>query len=102
MPQFIKVAQRSDVPDGTGKCVKIESKQIALFNVEGNRYAIDETCTHRGGPLSDGSIDGFEIEYPRHGAHFNIKSGQITSAPAGADVSTYKVRIAGDDMEVEG
>ena len=101
MPHFIKVAEKSEMADGTGKCVEVEGKRIALFNLGGEFYAIEDACTHRGGPLSEGSLEGDEVECPWHGAHFNIKSGQVTSPPAGADVTTYKVRIAGDDIEVE-
>lgn len=101
MPQFIKVAERSEIAEGTGKCIEVEGKQIALFHLGDEFYAIDDTCTHRGGPLSEGSIEGDEVECPWHRAHFNIKSGQVTGPPAGADVTAYTVRVTGENIEVE-
>ncbi len=101
MPQFIKVAESSEIADGTGKCVEVEGKRIAVFNMVGEFYAIDDTCTHRGGPLSEGAIEGDEVECPLHGAHFNIKSGQVTAPPAGAAVTAYTVRVTGEDVELE-
>jgi len=101
MPQFIKVAERSEMAQGTGKSVEVEGKRIALFNLTGEFYAIDDTCTHRGGTLSEGSLEGDEVECPLHGARFNIKSGQVKCPPAGTDVAAYKVRVTGDDIEVE-
>ena len=101
MPHFIKVAEKSEMADGTGKCVEVEGKRIALFNLGGEFYAIDDTCTHRGGPLSEGSLEGDEVECPLHGAHFNIKSGRGTSPPAGAPVTAYTVRVTGEDVELE-
>ena len=101
MPEFIKVAERSEIAEGTGKCVEVEGKRIALFNLAGEFYAIDDTCTHRGGSLSEGSLEGDEVQCPWHGAHFNIKSGQVTAPPAGAAVTAYTVRVTGEDIEVE-
>ncbi|MCH8873871.1 non-heme iron oxygenase ferredoxin subunit [candidate division KSB1 bacterium] len=86
---------------GQGKMVEVSGKKIALFNVEGSFYAIDDTCTHRGGPLSEGTIEGEEVECPWHGAHFNIKSGTVTNPPAATGVTKYNVRLNGDDIEIE-
>ena len=98
---FKKVAQKSEIADRSAKCVEVEGKRIALFNLGGEFYAIDDTCTHRGGLLSEGSIDGEEVECPLHGAHFNIKSGDVTAAPAPEGVTKYSVRLTGDDIEIE-
>ncbi len=98
---FKKVAHKSEIADQSAKCVEVEGKRIALFNLGGEFYAIDDTCTHRGGLLSEGSIDGEEVECPLHGAHFNIKSGDVTAAPAAEGVTKYSVRLTGDDIEIE-
>ncbi len=98
---FKKVAQKSEIADQSAKCVEVEGKRIALFNLGGEFYAIDDTCTHRGGPLSEGSIEGEEVECPWHGAHFNIKSGDVTASPAPGGVTKYQVRVTGDDIEIE-
>jgi nitrite reductase/ring-hydroxylating ferredoxin subunit len=102
MPRFVKVAQKSDIADQSAKLVEVEGgKRIAVFNLGGSFYAIDDTCTHRGGPLSEGRIDGEEVVCPWHGAHFNIKTGAVCAPPATNGVSRYNVRVSGDDIEVE-
>ncbi len=101
MSNFVKVAQTAEIPDQSTMCVEVEGRSIALFNLGGEIYAIDDTCTHKGGPLSEGIIDGEEVECPWHGARFNIKSGAVMLDPADEKVTTYPVRITGDDIEVE-
>ena len=64
MAEFIKVAKSDEVAPGQGKLVEVSGKKIALFNVEGSFYAIDDTCTYRGGPLSEGVLDGKEVTAP--------------------------------------
>ncbi len=101
MPGFVKVAKKSDFTNGSGKCVEVEGKRIALFRTEKGYCAIDDTCTHKGGPLSEGEVEGNEVTCPWHGARFNIESGDALSPPAPSGVSCYAVRLVGDDIEVE-
>ncbi len=101
MSKFVKVATKSEIADQSAKCVEVEGKRIALFNLGGDFYAIDDTCTHKGGPLSEGSIEGEEIECPWHGARFNIKSADVISPPAPQGVTKYTVRLTGDAVEIE-
>ncbi len=101
MPRFIFATKVSELPDQSATCVEVEGKQFALFNLGGEFYAMDDDCTHEGGPLSDGLILGEEVECPWHGAHFNIKSGKVTLDPATDDVGCYNVRVTGDDIEIE-
>ena len=77
------------------------SKKIALFNVEGSLHAIDDTCTHRGGPLSEGMLVGNEVTCPWHGAVFDVTTGDVVGPPAPSSVTSYRVRIEDDDVEVE-
>lgn len=101
MPEQVPVATKSELVEGQGKCVTVGDKRIALFLSEGNVYAIDDTCTHEDGPLSEGELDGTEVECPWHGASFNIASGEALSAPAYEDVNAYPVTIDGDQIKVE-
>ncbi len=101
MPQSVKVAQTSDLAPGQGKEVEVEGNSIALFNVDGTFYAIDNTCTHVGGPLGEGDVDGDVVTCPWHGAGFNIKTGGVTNPPAGSDVRSYPVKVEGDDVLIE-
>src|SRR5262249_50196228 len=99
--QFIKVAKVGEIAPGEGKAVDAGGKRIALFNVDGKFYAIDETCTHEGGPLSEGMLMGEEVSCPWHGAVFNVTSGAVLGAPAQQDITHYAVRVTGEDIEVE-
>jgi nitrite reductase (NADH) small subunit len=101
MAQTVKVALTSDLSPGTGKVVQADGRNIALFNVEGTFFAIDNTCTHRGGPLGEGELSGDTVECPWHRAHFNVKTGAVTSPPAGAGVRSFLVKVEGNDVLVE-
>jgi nitrite reductase/ring-hydroxylating ferredoxin subunit len=95
------VAKVAAIPPDSAKCVEVDGKRIALFNVGGDFYAIGDECTHEGGPLSEGLLHGEEVECPWHGARFNIKSGRVTLDPASEDVASYTVRVVGEDIEIE-
>ena len=101
MAGFVKVAKTDEISPGHGKLVEAGGKKIALFNVEGAFYAIDDTCTHVGGPLSEGSLDGKEVTCPWHGAIYDVTSGEVLSPPAPQGVARYDVRVEGSDIEVE-
>ena len=98
---FVKVGTRSDVPLGTARVYAVRHREIAVCNVEGELYAIDDVCTHDGGSLDQGEVIGFEIECPRHGARFDVRSGEVTEAPAVLPVDTFPVRLTEDDIEVD-
>lgn len=101
MPRFVEVAKKSQIPEGGAIGVEIEGRLLALVNLSGEIYALEDTCPHQAGPLSDGQIIGEDIECPWHRSRFNIKTGGVTRDPAVEDVTTYKVRLAGDAVEVE-
>jgi len=96
-----KIATIHEIPSGQAKKVKVGEKDIALFNVNGTFYAIDNTCPHRGGPLSEGELEGQEVVCPWHGARFNVTTGAHLSPPAPRDVTAYKVLVTGDDVQIE-
>ena len=101
MAGFVKIAKSDDIQPGQGKMVEVGGKKIALFNVDGFFYAIDDTCTHRGGPLSEGELNGKEVTCPWHGAMFDVTTGQVLRPPAPKEVSGYNIRVEGGDIEVE-
>jgi 3-phenylpropionate/trans-cinnamate dioxygenase ferredoxin component len=101
MPAYVRVAKSSEIQPGTAKRIEAGDKLIALFNLDGVFHAIDDACTHRGGPLSEGILFGNEVTCPWHGAVFDVTTGEVISPPAPLGVATYPVRIAGDDVEVE-
>ena len=101
MPAFVKVAKSDEIAPGQGKMVEVDGKKIALLNVDGAFYAIDDTCTHRGGPLSEGELNGNQVTCPWHGAVFDVTTGGVLRPPAPRGVSRYNVRVEGEDIEVE-
>jgi nitrite reductase/ring-hydroxylating ferredoxin subunit len=98
---FTTVAAVQEVPAGQAKKVKVGDKEVALFNVNGTFFAIDNTCTHRGGPLSEGELNGHEVICPWHGARFDLATGAHLSPPAPRDVTAYKVQVVGNDVQVD-
>ncbi len=101
MPEFVKVARTDEISAGQARLVEAGGKEIALFNVAGSFHAIDNNCTHVGGPLCEGELNGTEVTCPWHGAAFDVTSGQVLGPPAGAPVSRYNVRVDGSDIEIE-
>ena len=95
------VAKVIDTPPGTISVHDVGGVRIALCNVNGRFYAIDDVCTHDGGPLDQGELDGEQVECPRHGAKFDVTTGRATVLPAVRPVKTYRVEIVGDDVKVE-
>src|SRR6266481_2091857 len=96
-----RMAKTKDVPPGQAAAFTIEGQKIALFNVKGTYYAIGDTCTHRGGPLSEGDVQGTRVTCPWHGAEFDLKTGAVLGPPAQKGVPSYKVVVEGDDIKVE-
>lgn len=96
MPDFVKVATRSALPPGGKLLAEVDGRAIALFNVDGAFYAIDDVCTHDGGPLAEGEFAGCEIQCPRHGARFDVRTGKPLCFPAVEPVATHTVEVRGD------
>ena len=100
MTEFVTIGTTDEIKPGERIVVEIGRKWVAVFNVGGQFYAIEDVCTHDDGPLAEGELEGHEIACPRHGAKFDVRSGKVLSAPALVDVPTYEVRIEGDDIQV--
>ncbi|HET6278222.1 MAG TPA: non-heme iron oxygenase ferredoxin subunit [Candidatus Polarisedimenticolia bacterium] len=101
MATFQKVAEVGEVAPGTGKAVEAGGQQIALFNISGTFYAIGDACTHRGGSLSEGELDGTTVTCPLHAARFDVTTGRNLGPPAPLGVPSYKVRVEGNEVQVE-
>ena len=101
MADFVKLAKTAEIVPGQGKMIEVGGKKIALFNVEGSFHAIDDTCTHRGGPLSEGVLEGKQVTCPWHGATYDVTTGDALGPPAPKGVARYNVRVEGSSIEVE-
>lgn len=100
MVDFITVAKTSEINEGEGKVVSINNKEIALFNVESQFYAIDNACCHHGGPLGEGMLDGNIVTCPWHHWMYNIKTG-INIVNPQVKVDTYEVKIEEDEIKIK-
>ena len=100
MAEFVKVASRSEIPIGGKKLAEVDGRAIAVFNVDGSFYAIDDVCTHDGGPLVEGELLGAEVRCPRHGARFDVRTGKALCFPAFEPVPTHRVEVRGDEVLV--
>jgi 3-phenylpropionate/trans-cinnamate dioxygenase ferredoxin subunit len=100
MSSFIKVATRGELPRGGKKLAEVDGRAIAVFNVDDKFYAIDDVCTHDGGPLAEGELIGCEIECPRHGARFDVRTGRPLCMPAIESVAVHAVELRGEDIYV--
>ena len=101
MSKFVTVAKTTEIPPGQVKCVEVDDYRLAICNVDGVFYCVEDTCTHDGGPLDQGKLQGEIIECPRHGARFNVTSGKVTRMPASASLETFPVKIEGDEIKVD-
>ena len=96
-----RVAATSDVPVGEVRVVVCDGRSLALSNIGGDLYAIDNICTHDGGPLGEGRLRGDRVICPRHGAAFDARTGRVLTLPAVKSVRAYPVTVDGDDVLVD-
>ena len=99
--EFVKVADTKDIQAGQMKAIDLAGEQVCIVNVDGNYYAIGNICTHEGGPLNEGMLDGYEVECPWHGAHFDIRTGKVLAPPAQKPVPSYDIRIEANNILIK-
>lgn len=100
MGNFVKVAETRDLASGQGKIVEAGGRDVALFNVGGTFYAVDNTCKHRGGSLGEGELDGNVVTCPLHAWTYDVTNGECFDDPA-CGLDTFAVKIEGNDVLVE-
>ena len=101
MSDFVRVCKTSDIPDPGQAVFEVDDRFVVVFHVAGEFYALDDCCTHDGGPLGEGTLDGFQIICPRHGARFDIRTGQAMTMPAVQATPAHEVKIEGEDVFVK-
>lgn len=97
---FQRVAKLSEIPDPGRMVVDVDDQLVVLLHVGGEVFAIDDVCTHDGGPLSEGDLDDHTIACPRHGAKFDIRTGAALTMPATRPTKMHQVKVEGDDVFV--
>lgn len=98
---LVTAAHAGDVQPGTGRLVEVEGRRIALFAAGSAFYAVDDTCTHRGCPLSKGTLQGESVTCPCHGSIFDLRTGQVLHPPAVSPVRAYRVVVEGQDIKID-
>lgn len=98
---FLRVAMTTDIPLGQVRVFSVDGVDLAVAHVADGFYAIDDVCTHDGGPLGEGELFGDLVECPRHGARFDVKTGRVRALPAVVPVRTYEVRVEGEEIFVK-
>jgi len=98
--EYIQIAPVDELPNGERLFVDIGDTPVVVFNIAGQLFAIGDVCTHDDGPLGDGEVEGFHVVCPRHGAEFDVRTGQVVSMPAVVDIPAYPVRVAEGMIEV--
>lgn len=95
------VATKNAIPPGTAQRIVVDGVELLLCNAEGTLYAVEDVCTHDGAPLDQGRLEGCTIVCPRHGATFDVRSGEALTLPAIMPLRTYTVVVEGEDIFVE-
>ena len=98
--RFVPVCKVSDLTDPGKTIVKVGDRTVALFRVAGQFWATDDRCSHDGGQLVAGRLEGYTIVCPRHGARFDVRTGAALSRPASVDLAVHEVKVEGDDVLV--
>ena len=100
MPEAVKIAEAGELAPGDKKLVEVDGLALALFRVGDAYYAIEDVCTHDGGPLAEGEFAGCIIECPRHGGEFDVRTGAAVRFPAVEAVPTHPVEVRDDGVYV--
>ncbi|MEE9199127.1 MAG: non-heme iron oxygenase ferredoxin subunit [Dehalococcoidia bacterium] len=100
MVEYVTVAQASQIPSGGMILVDLEDDTIVIANVNGEFYAFGAECTHAGGPLGEGELEGKTLICPWHGGEFDIQSGQVLGPPPQEEIPTYEVKVEGADIKI--
>jgi 3-phenylpropionate/trans-cinnamate dioxygenase ferredoxin component len=98
--EYLEIAPASELPNGERLFIEVEGRSLVIFNIAGQFFSIGDICSHDDGPVGDGDIEGFNIVCPRHGAEFDIRTGQAVQMPAVVDIPAYPVRVVDGMIQV--
>jgi len=97
---YYPICKKDDLPNGERLWITIGNDPVVIFNINGNYFAIRDVCTHDDGPLGEGDLEDHQVICPRHGARFDVRTGEVLSLPAVKDVPSYPIRLVGDQIEI--
>ena len=100
MPDFVSVADTSEIPPGQTKAVELDGEAVVVANVDGRYFAVEGTCSHRGGPLGEGALVGDILHCPWHRGGFNVRTGEAVALPSTDPIATYRVRVADSAIQI--
>ena len=98
---FVKVGDTNDIQPSQMKEVQVDGESICIVNVEGKYYAIGNICTHEGGPLADGNLEGYEVECPWHSSKFDVRTGEVKEPPASEPEPVYQIKVDGNNILIK-
>ncbi len=98
--EFVTVATVDELGNGRRKLLDIDGEAVAVFNIAGQYFAIADVCSHDNGPVGEGPVEDTQIECPRHGARFDLRTGKVLGLPAVVDIPAYPVRVLGDEVQI--
>jgi 3-phenylpropionate/trans-cinnamate dioxygenase ferredoxin subunit len=98
--EYVPIGAISELKDGGRLFIELDGKPIVIINVGNQYYAIADVCSHDDGPVGEGTLEGYEIICPRHGARFDLRTGKVLALPAFVDIPAYAVRLVGDQIEI--
>jgi len=101
LSDFVRVASTSEIPEGRMKKVTVGNQQVLVVNLKGKYYAIGNVCTHFGGSLDRGILDGNEVECPLHHSHFDVTTGQVKRGPATRAEQVYEIKTENGSILVK-
>ena len=101
MSEFFQVCKTNDVPDPGRAALEVDNHLIVMIHLDGKFYALDDACSHEGGPLGEGILEGYQLVCPIHGSRFDVRTGKALSTPAVHSISVYEVKVEGNNVFVK-
>ena len=101
LSEYVRVGQLTDFPSGSLKTVEVAGKQVLVASLAGELFAIENACTHRGGPLNEGTLEGKVVTCPWHGGQFDVTSGKVVGPPPRNDEPTLSVKVQGNEVLIK-
>lgn len=101
MTKFVKVGRADEIGRSEKKIYEVDGIMVVVVNLGGEYYCVEDVCTHDGGPLGEGWLDDGQLVCPRHGARFDVRTGDALTLPAFEPVATYQVKVENGDLLVE-